>query len=140
MTPLNHEQKHNIVERIQFIQLELEDFLNYSHLDWQTYQQNRDTRRNVERMIENIANASIDICKIILAGESVTIPSTYQEIILKLSEIGMMSDELTKKLALIAKSRNVLAHQYLDLRWDLIKTLLKEIPQTIPKFINAVKL
>ena len=140
MTPLNSDQRQNILERISFMQVELGDLVKYQDIDWNVYSNNRETRRNVERIIENLANASIDICKITLASETVEIPGTYQEIILKLGELGIIDKGLSSKLALLAKARNVLAHQYLDIKWDLIKDLLKQSPQFISDFIKALDL
>ncbi|PIS28377.1 hypothetical protein COT42_08380 [Candidatus Saganbacteria bacterium CG08_land_8_20_14_0_20_45_16] len=137
MTPLNKDQKQGIVERINFMKVELKDLTDkYQNVDWETYSVDRETRRNIERIIENLANASIDIAKIMLAGETVEIPGTYQEIIFKLGELSFVSKDLAAKIAALAKTRNVLAHQYLDLKWDLIKPLVKECPIFLNDFIN----
>lgn len=141
MNPLNKDQKQGIIERINFIKVELADLTEkYQSMDWQVYSQDRDKRRNVERIIENLANASIDISKLLLAGETVEIPGTYQEIILKLGELSIISKELASKIVLLAKTRNVLAHQYLDYKWDLIKPLIKESPIFLNEFIDALKI
>lgn len=141
MTPLNKDQKQNIIERINFMKVELSDLTTqYQNVDWQTYSNNREIRRNVERIIENLANASIDIAKILLAGETVEIPGTYQEIIIKLGEVNFISKDLAGKIASLAKARNFLAHQYLDLKWDLIKPILKECPVYLNEFINNLQL
>lgn len=63
MTPLNTIQRSSIIKRIAFIESEMSDLAEYQSLDFTTYTQNRKTRRDVERIIENIANAIIDIGK-----------------------------------------------------------------------------
>lgn len=140
MNPLNSDQKQSILERINFIQVELNDLDDCKNITWQLYSKNREARRNVERIIENLANASIDICKIILAGETIEIPGTYQEIILRLGEQDIIDKNLASKIATLAKARNILAHQYLDLKWDLIKDLIKETPLFIPAFIKSLNM
>lgn len=139
MNPLKPEQKSSIAERVNFIEVEIKDLNEkYQGLDWKTYSTDREARRNIERLIENLANASIDICKIMLAGEAVEIPGTYQEIILKLGELSVIDNTLAEQIAGLAKARNVLAHQYLDYKWDLIKNLIKEAPLFLEKFIKKI--
>ena len=140
MNPLNKDQKQGIIERINFMKVELADLVEkYQSVDWQIYSEDREKRRNIERIIENLANASIDISKILLAGETVEIPGTYQEIILKLGELSIINKELASKIATLAKARNVLAHQYLDFKWNLLKSLIKESPAFLNEFINSLK-
>jgi uncharacterized protein YutE (UPF0331/DUF86 family) len=97
-------------------------------------------RRNIERIIENLANACIDIAKIILAGEPVEIPGTYQDIILKLGELKIVESDLASKIAALAKARNVLAHQYLDLKWDIINPLIRDCPVFLNEFIKSLNI
>ena len=140
MTPLNNEQKQGIIERINFLKVELADLESkYINISWQEYKDDRDKRRNVERIVENLANACIDIAKIVLSGETIEIPGTYQEIILKLGENKIVDISLAEKVAKLARMRNVLAHQYLDLKWELIKPLIAEAPDFITKFIDQLK-
>ena len=101
---------------------ELEGFKN---LEWKNYLENKPLRRNVERMIENIVNALVDISKIVLSDKTAgEIPATYGEVVLKLSELKFVEFELAEQLAESVKLRNYLAHQYLDLRWDKVKNFL----------------
>ncbi|MFH1654238.1 MAG: DUF86 domain-containing protein [Pseudomonadota bacterium] len=139
MTPLNKEQRQSIIERLNFMEVELSDLeKKYKLLTWQEYSTVRDVRRNVERIIENLANAVIDISKIYLAGEQIEMPGTYQEIVLKLGETGLISDKLASDLSQLTKARNVLAHQYLDLKWELIKNTIKTAPAAIKALIRKL--
>ncbi|MDI3309967.1 MAG: DUF86 domain-containing protein [Thermoanaerobacterium sp.] len=135
---LNESDKLNILKRIDFIQIELNDLDEYKKLTYEVYNTDRITRRNVERIIENISNALIDISKIIIANENIDIPNSYREIILKLGEIETIDEELAKSIAEIARLRNVLAHQYLDIKWSYIKTFLTDKINDVYKFIDAV--
>ena len=132
-------QKEDIVRRIDFIRIQLEDLEKFKSLDWEKYQKDRDVQRNVERLVENVANAVIDISKILLVGEDIEMPNSYKDIIIKLGLMDILEQELASKIAGYAALRNVLAHQYLDLRWDKIKKFIKEAPEIVPKFLEAVK-
>lgn len=135
---LNESDKLNILKRIDFIQIELNDLDEYKKLTYEVYNTDRITRRNVERIIENISNALIDISKIIIANENIHIPNSYREIILKLGEIETIDEELAKSIAEIARLGNVLAHQYLDIKWSYVKTFITDKINDVYKFIDAV--
>ncbi|MGF7398940.1 DUF86 domain-containing protein [Thermoanaerobacterium thermosaccharolyticum] len=135
---LNESDKINILKRIDFIQIELNDLDEYKKLTYEVYNTDRIVRRNVERIIENISNALIDISKIIIVNENIDIPNSYREIILKLGEIKTIDEELAKSIAEIARLRNVFAHQYLDIKWSYVKTFITDKINDVYKFIDAV--
>ena len=56
-------------------QADHEDFVGLSR---QEYESRAHARRNVERWVENIVNASIDIAKILAASSGKRIPPTYR--------------------------------------------------------------
>ena len=99
MTSINEIQKTSIAKRIDFIESELKDLGEYEGLDFDTYSQNRKARRDVERISENIANATIDIGKVILAGEDIELPETYKDIFRKLVQIQIIHAELDEGLS-----------------------------------------
>lgn len=71
-------QRAAVAVRIEFARAELADADEYANLDWSTYQADAKARRNVERIAENVANATIDIAKILLAGQGASVPETYR--------------------------------------------------------------
>lgn len=139
MTPLKPEQKESIITRMAFIETELSDLERFRATDWNTFLNNRDTRRNIERIIENIANACIDISKIIMAGEATEMPSTYKEVIERLGAMNLIPIGLAEELGDLVVVRNLLAHQYLDLEWDKIKQFLAKGPDKVREFIQAAQ-
>lgn len=139
MIPLKPEQKENIITRMAFIEAELSDLERLRNTDWLTFLNKRELRRNIERMVENIANACIDIGKIILAGEASEMPSTYKDIFMKLGEIKLISPELALEIGELVVLRNLLAHQYLDLEWDKIKKFLSDGLEKVKEFVRAAQ-
>jgi len=135
---LKNDQKEDISRRIDFIETQLGDLKQFQTLDWQLYREDRDVQRNIERLVENVANAAIDIAKIVIAGEDVEMPNSYRDIILKLADIKVLDAGLAAEIAENAGLRNILAHQYLDIRWDRIKKFIQKAPQIFPKFIQSL--
>ncbi|MFH1826724.1 MAG: DUF86 domain-containing protein [bacterium] len=132
-------QRENIVQRIDFIRLQLADLQELGGLNWQTYNTDRHAQRDIERLIENVANAAIDIAKIVLVGEDIEMPNGYKDIILKLGQAGVLDDKLARTMSEYAMLRNFLAHQYLDLKWEKIKDFIKNAPVVVAGYIEAVK-
>ncbi|MFH1956715.1 MAG: HepT-like ribonuclease domain-containing protein [Patescibacteria group bacterium] len=124
---LNIEDKDNLIKLLDFIETELNDFDKYKNLDFATYTNNREKKRSVERWVENIVNASIDIAKILLASEKKQLPDTYGDILKLLVSMPNFSEEISNKLAFFVGLRNLMAHEYLDLRFSQIQEFIKEV-------------
>ncbi len=140
---LNEIDKNRLIRLIDFLESELVDYSKFSNLDQRTYESDTDKRRNLERWAENMVNSSIDLAKIILASEKKTIPQTYREILQALSMIDNFPVAVAEELAQFAKLRNILAHEYLDLRFQKLKkfiagseTLYKQLVAFTRVFIN----
>jgi uncharacterized protein YutE (UPF0331/DUF86 family) len=83
-------------------------------------------RRNVERWVENLVNAATDTAKILLAARDMPVPETYRETLRNLSVLEGFPAEAAEKLASYARLRNLLAHEYLDIRWPEIRRFIDE--------------
>ena len=138
MTPLKKDQKEDIARRLDFIRVQISDLGKFMTLTWDIFARDRDLQRNVERLAENVANASIDIAKVLLVGEDVEMPNSYREIVLRLADLAVIDRDLAGKIAEYAALRNILAHQYLDFRWEKIRDFLDTAPANVPAFLAAV--
>lgn len=119
--------------------MELDDLREFADLTYEVYRDDRRKRREVERLVENLANASVDIAKIILAGENLEVPSTYSQVFDQLRQGGVIPASLAVELAVLARTCNALAHQYLDVKWDSVKHTILYGPQFLPDFIKIVE-
>lgn len=135
---LSEIDKERLIKKVDFLEMELSDFPRYKDLTQEVYESNRLMRREVERWVENIANCSIDIAKILLASEKKRIPQTYKEIVRDLMFIGF-DRETAKKLSEFAKLRNILAHEYLDIRFGRIEKFIREVKPLYEKLLNFAK-
>ncbi len=124
MAPITDEQVISIIRRLRFLAAELEDLKAYGEMDYFQYQTDRKSRRNVERIIENLINAARDIAKILTAAEDLEVPETYRQVFIQLGEARIIEQELALTVAEKARTRNILDHQYLDIKWTLIKDFL----------------
>lgn len=139
MAPLTDEQAISVIRRLRFMATELEDVRAYAQMDHRQYQSDRKSRRDLERMIENLINAALDIAKILIAGEELEVPETYRQAFIQLGDAGIIEQELALALAEKARIRNILAHQYLDIKWPMIKDFLTAGIANLEQFKQQVE-
>ena len=111
-----------LVRIVDFLEDELADEHGFVEIDLERYSVDRTFRRAVERWVENLVNASIDAAKIVLASERRPVPQTYREALEMLATVDGFREhgELTRRLAANTRVRNMLAHEYLDLRYTQV--------------------
>jgi uncharacterized protein YutE (UPF0331/DUF86 family) len=136
---LKEEVKARLVKHIAFLEEEIEDYVLFRQVTWNDYRANRSTRRDMERWIENIINSSIDIAKIILSSEGISLSDTYREVVLSLSLVKGFDSEEAGELSKWVRFRNIISHEYLDIRWTSIKRFIAETEPLYKRFLNNVK-
>jgi uncharacterized protein YutE (UPF0331/DUF86 family) len=137
---LRREIKTRLIRHVTFLEAELDDFPGFNSLSWEEYNKHRDKRRNVERWIENIVNSSIDISKIILSSESTAIPDTYRGIVTSLSLVSGFDKENVQRIAEWVRLRNIISHEYLDIRWGSINRFIQEAEAVYRDFLESARI
>ncbi|OPX29921.1 MAG: hypothetical protein B1H08_02855 [Candidatus Omnitrophica bacterium 4484_171] len=135
---LSREDRANLEKRIIFLENELKDFSYYKEYTFVLYEKDCHKKRELERWVENIINVVIDISKIIVSSNKITIPASYREVVEKMSFAGVEKD-IISPLTNWTHLRNILAHEYLQLRWERIKDFLDKGEIVCNKFLKAVK-
>lgn len=137
---LNPETKNRLMQRLDYLLTYWPEKEKFSKLDFDSYRGNPDQRRNIERWLENIANATIDIAKIILASEKKQMPKSYEEALLDLGFLFGLNEEEAKKFSSeVAKLRNILAHEYLDILYERIKNFFINISPFYKKLLDFLR-
>ena len=136
---MNKEPLFRLTKHITFFEAELKDYEKFESLSWNEYNQERSKRRDVERWIENIVNSSIDIAKIILSVEGITLADTYKETVVLLSLVPGFDKNEIESLSGWIKLRNIISHEYLDIRWSSIKKFVSETKPLYERFLNRLR-
>lgn len=136
---LSEQDKERLIKIYDFLESELDDYSNFKDLNMQSYEENKHLRRSAERWTENIVNASVDMAKIILASNKTRIPETYKDVLLKLSLISGFEREKAETMADFARLRNILAHEYLDMRYNRIKNFMQKAPSAYKYLLDFTK-
>ncbi len=126
-----------IGESIQFLTEEIREFEeDYADKTWNEYQSDKKIQKLIDRTVENILTALIEVCGTVLAEEGITAES-YSEVLRKIGEYFSLSQSEQENLAKLAIQRNRLAHRYLNFRWEAIK-IFKDQKKLIIKIIENI--
>ena len=131
--------KERLIHIADFLEGELNDAKQFLDLDQRAYMSDMNKKRNVERWVENIVNASIDIAKILAASEQKRVPQTYRELLEETAALDGFDNSLAIKLSGFAKLRNILAHEYLDVRFKYIRQFIDEAQPLYRELLAFVK-
>lgn len=133
---LSAAERRRPVRILEFLSEELDSAERYREATRETYLSDPHFRRAIERWAENLVNASIDIAKIVTAAEHLPAGRSYREAVESLSAV-VPFQELAERLARNVRVRNVLAHEYLEIRWADVKRMANEGPALYGQLVDA---
>jgi len=129
--------KGRIMETIAFITKEMDEFeSDYSLKTWKEYQSDTKLQKLIDKTIENILTASIEISGTVLTENNI-LAESYSDVMKKIGGLFHFSDEECETLAKFAIQRNRLAHRYLNFRWQVVK-FYSEKREALKKLLNFI--
>ena len=131
--------KATIENKISSVKKYLKILERYNKYSQKDIEKDIDIRGAVERYLYLAAQATIDLAEAVIAYKEFRKPSTISENFYILQEESVISEKLTEKLAGMAGFRNVIAHDYDKLNYDIVYEVLHEGLIDIGKFIEAIK-
>lgn len=115
-----------IIESIRFISEEMKEFQEeYSGKSWREYQEDRKIQKLMDRTVENVLTALIEVCGTFLTKQRLAVES-YGEALKKTGSVLGFSEVEQEDLLKLAVQRNRLAHRYLNFRWQAIKAFMEK--------------
>ena len=137
---MNQTDKSKLIPNIDYIEKELSFLSEYEkEVDWKIYQSQRAKRLEIERWVECLINATLDISKMIITIRGEAIPETSSDILFRIGSYTYDEEKKAESFSELAKIRNTLAHRYLDIRWRDIKRFLEIGHELYPSFLSFVK-
>jgi uncharacterized protein YutE (UPF0331/DUF86 family) len=111
-----------ILDSIRFISEEMKEFEEeYAPKTLREYQEDRKLQKLMDRTIENILTALIEVCGTFLTEKGMAVES-YSDALKKSGKLLGFTEEEQESLAKLAMQRNRLAHRYLNFRWQAIQS------------------
>lgn len=137
---LSENDRLQLLRLLDFIKTEMADLSRFQKVDQRTYQNDRDTQRNLERWVERLAIALIDIAKVILSSEKKkAIQQSYKDMVTAFGWTMGVAEPTIKIMGDFAELRNLLAHEYLDLRYAKIRPFLDHAESVYTSVIAYAK-
>lgn len=136
---LTSQDRERLIRMVSFMEQEIVEYAKFKIINQFEYQNNRPIKREFERWAENLVNSSIDIAKVLLASEKRAIPETYKAILEGMMVLPDFGEDMAKKLSQFSKMRNLLAHEYLDIRFSMLKKFVDESEPTYAYLIQFSK-
>jgi len=129
--------KGRIMESLSYITKEMDEFVSdYAFKTWQDYASDTKLQKLIDRTIENILTAFIEVSGVILTEEDISAES-YTDVMRKVGGFFGFSEEETETLAKFAIQRNRLAHRYLNFRWQAVKFYAQN-GDVLKKLLNSI--
>lgn len=136
---ISPEDRAQVLKHLSFLDNELADLDTMKKITWQDYNQDSIKRRALERWIENLVMACLDISKILLASEKREIPQSYRETLKVFAAMLDFSSGEMEEFSGLAQYRNIGVHEYLDIRWKRIQKFICQAEALLPPFVERVK-
>ena len=108
--------------------------LHYFFID--DYQNEKKLQKLMDKTVENILTALIEISGTILSEEGIAVEN-YGDALRKSSALLGFSEKDQENLAKLAIQRNRLAHRYLNFRWQAVK-MFSEQRKLVKKLVTLI--
>ena len=135
---LSETDRSRLERIVDFVTQEMQDRDAFLAVRLDRYRSDRDLQRNLDRWVEQLINAAIDTAKIVLASENRPVPQTYAQILGDLEAMDAFAP-LNRSLIPLAGLRNLMAHEYLDLRFDRVKEFVLADSEVIAQMSAIVR-
>lgn len=113
----------------------LERYKKYSR---QEIENNPDIKGAVERYLYLAAQATINLAEATLSYKNFRKPTTMSESFYILNEEKIISNELTEKMVEMVGFRNVIAHDYEKVDYNIVYDVIQNRLSDIEKFLEIV--
>jgi len=118
----------------------LADLRRYgSQIDAGELRTQRDTQNMVLHALYLATQSAIDLAFHVIASEGLTRPTTYQQAFLELGEGGILDRDLASRLTGWAGLRNIVAHSYPVIDFDLIHKTISEELSDLVEFARRIE-
>ncbi len=129
-----------IENKISSVRKYLKILLRYGKYTKTEIEANIDIRGAVERYLYLAIQSTIDLAEAVIAYRGLRKPTSMAEAFYILNEEGIIPPKLTGELAKMAGFRNIIAHDYEKLDYDIVIDVLRNKLKDIDKFLLKISL
>ncbi len=111
----------------------LNDLMPYKDISFENFMEKH---YEIERLLELLVMTASDIVFHLISAKGEPAPTSYKAAFLRAGEMGIISEDLSRSLALSAGLRNILVHEYEEIDYSLVH---KSIPVAIRDFTVFIR-
>ncbi len=116
----------------------LDALYDLSHLPREEFLKNRHYVSSAKYNLLVAIEACIDIAYHLISKNKMRLPKDYADSFRVLNEKGIISDDLTHRLVLMARFRNRLVHIYWEVDDEFVYEILRKNLSDIEEFMNSI--
>jgi len=122
-------KRNSLIKRIEKLREYFVDLEKFRKITYEEYIKDKRNKYTVERLLFLIAENILDFLDHVLAIKYEIISDSYEEVIENAYKKDLISKNLYKKIKGLGKFRNILAHEYLELKDEEVFKNLKKMLQ-----------
>lgn len=128
-----------IENKISSIKKYLKILENYKKYSIKEIKGDLNIKGALERYLYLATQATIDLADAFISFKNFRKPTTLSESFYILNEEKIISSKLTEKLVSMTGFRNIIAHDYEKINYDIVYDTLQNRLKDIEKFISVIK-
>jgi len=131
---------YSVIEnKISYLEKYLGILKRYKQYSREQIEKDVDIKGMVERYLYLLAQSAIDLAEAILSLKNLRKPTTFSETFIILEEAKIIDGTLAEKMIKMVGFRNILAHDYAEINYDIVYDVLQNKLSDIEEFIQQIK-
>lgn len=126
------------LRKIADLQTYLDQIREFAGITLQDYKSDWKTQRIVERTLQMIIEACVDLAHHIISDEGMRTPTSYADAFKVLAENRVIDSNLLVTMDRMAKFRNVVVHQYEEVDAEIVIAILRKRLPDLEQYISAI--
>jgi len=127
-----------IENKISSIKKYLKILERYQKYSRQELEENIERKGSLERYLYLVIQATIDLAEAFISFKNFRKPTTFKENFQILEEEKIITPELTEKLVKMVGFRNIIAHDYEEINYEIVYDVLQNRLKDIEEFISSI--
>ena len=134
--------KKRVLSKVDEFDSYIGELIQITPTSFEEYQK-IEKKRGCERLLQLAIECTIDICKLLVSGLRLGLPSEENDLFDKLQQKGILSEGLTRMLKEMRGFRNILVHEYAvvddELVYEAVKTRLRDFREFKEQILKALQ-
>lgn len=127
-----------VLRKVAELERYLEQVREFAEITLAAYKSDWKTQRVVERTLQMMIEACVDIANHMISDRGMRTPASYADAFKVLAENSVIDSELLVTMERMAKFRNVVVHQYEEVDAEIVIGILRKRLPDLERYIAAI--